>query len=193
MHLTPGSLSRINLTAAAMVAIGVTTVSVIDLSAHRVLGRSYPSQATALVQSPTASPRDLPVPFYNTGLSVVCIKVTNTSPADTRITALGLELPGAPSGFSLVWPVNTGLRLQERVTTIPGFPGVTLDLLLRTEARAAGGPPTGLAPGAPPALICLSGPFDPAVPIETMLNGVFVKFEHASGIGGDIGTWERRP
>ena len=89
--------------------------------AHRVIGRSN-ALHTALVQSPTASPVDLPIPIFNTGLSVICIRVSNTSANGARIGAVGLELPGEQSGFSLVLPVNTGLSIEEGVQGDPRVP-----------------------------------------------------------------------
>jgi hypothetical protein len=57
-----------------------------------------------------------------------------------------------------------------------------------------GRPRLGLAPGANPMTICVSGPFNRATPIETLLNGVFVRFESAEAASEatDIGVWERR-
>lgn len=164
------------------------------LSAHRVIGRTYPTLATAFVQSPTASPRDLPIPIFDTGVSVICFRVTNTSPAAARITALGLELPGQRTGFALLG-ARGGLTLVENVAGVPGFPDVTLDFALMPEGgldRSTAG--VGLAPGAPVTTFCVSGPFDPAVPIETLLNGVFVRFEAGAALGNvtDVGAWERR-
>jgi hypothetical protein len=159
--------------------------------AHRVVGRTYPALVTALVQSPTASPSDLPLPIFDTGLSVVCIKVTNTSRVDTRITAIGLELPGKLSGFSLIAPLDGGLSIQENVEGIPGFPGVALDVAVVTGGGFTGGRPRlGLPPSAAPTVICLSGPFDPKVPIETALNGVFVRFDSGDPLStaSDIGV-----
>jgi hypothetical protein len=168
----------------------------IDLSAHRVIGRTYPGVVGALVQSPTASPTDLPIPIFNTGLSVICIRVTNTtSPADVRITALGLELPGTLSGFSLLSPLDRGLAVQENVQQLPGFPDVTLDVSVVTGTNfTSGRPRLGLLPSTTPMTICLSGPFNPATPIETLLNGVFVRFEGGESYANatDIGVWERR-
>jgi hypothetical protein len=165
------------------------------LVAHRVIGRTYPGLVTALVQSPSASPVDLPIPLWDTGLSVVCFKVTNTSRVETRITAVGLELPGRLAGFSLVSPVDGGLSIQENVEGIPGFPGVALDVAVVTGGGFSGGRPRlGLPPSATPTVVCLAGPFDPKIPIETLLNGVFVRFDSgdAASTASDIGVWERR-
>jgi hypothetical protein len=156
----------------ALIALVALPVRVL---AHRVIGRAYPALVTALVQSPTASPSDLPIPIFDVGLSVVCLKVTNTSRIDTRITALGLELPGTLSGFALVSPLDSGLSIQENVTGLPGFPGVTLDVAVVTGGGFTGGRPRlGLPPSSTPTVICLSGPFDP------LSNAA------------DLGVWERR-
>ena len=177
-------------------AAGLLMVAATTLSAHRVIGVNYPTLATALVQSPRASTTDLPIPLFDTGLSVICMKVTNTSPVDTRITAVGLELPGALSGFALLTPHNGDLRLYENVGHVAGFPGVTLDFVAATGTNFTGGRPTpGIPPGTVPTTICVSGPFNPATPIETLLNGVFVRFDGGSAFHGaaDIGVWTTRP
>jgi hypothetical protein len=178
-----------------LLIIALVLVLGVPVMGHRVFGRNYPGLTSALVQSPSASPVDLPQALWDTGLSVICLKVTNTSPVDTRITAIGLELPGRASGFALVSPVDAGLTLQENVEGVPGFPGVTLDVALLTGTNFTGGRPRlGLAPGATPT-VCISGPFDSSTPIETLLNGVFVRFESADPAvdAPDIGVWERRP
>ena len=181
----------------AIAAVAVLVIiSATALRAHRVMGQNYPAVATALVQSPTASPVDLPVPIYNTGLSVICFRVTNSSTADTRITAIGLELPGSLSGFALLTPLDYGLSVFENVEQVPGFSGVTLDVVLSTGGSFANGHARlGLPPSTTPTTFCLSGPFNPTIPIETLLNGVFVRFESgdATRSVSDIGVWERRP
>ena len=94
--------------------------------------------------------------------------------------------------FALVSPVNAGLTIEERVQGVPGFPGVTLDLVLRPRATVAGAV-TGLPSTLPPVRACVSGPFDTTKPIETLLNGVFVAFQGGAGSAPDVGVWERRP
>lgn len=176
-------------------AVLVAAFSVV-LSAHRVVGTNHPTLATALVQSPTASPVDLPIPIFTTGLSVICFKVTNTSPVDTRITAVGLELPGTVSGFALVAPVASNLTLYEDVDHVDGYPDVRLDFVIATGHNFTGGVPRlGIPPGVPPLTFCVSGPFNQATPIETILNGVFVRFDGGAAFPGaaDVGVWERRP
>jgi hypothetical protein len=172
--------------AAALVVAGTS-----DVSAHRLIGRAYPTLATAFIQPPPAPNNDLPIPLWNTGLSVVCLRVTNTSPVDARITALGIDLPGARRrGFALLSPLERGVTLHENVGPVPGFAGVELDFALSTGATYE----SGIPPGPEPTVVCLSGPFDPALPIETMLNGAFVQFQggEATGNASDIGVWERR-
>ena len=188
------SFLRRPITLAIVAAALATSTSVV--LAHRVLGRTYPGFTTAFVQSPSASPVDLPVPLWDTGLSVACIRVTNTSTVDTRITAVGLELPGTLSGFALVTPLDRGLSIQENVGGIPGFTNVSLDVVVSTGGGfTSGRSRLGLVPGEQPTLICISGPFDPRVPIETVLNGVFVRFDSGdpNSTASDIGVWERRP
>jgi hypothetical protein len=190
--LRPGLRSR-RVVASLVVAL---VVSAAGVSAHRVIGRNYPAVATALVQSPTASPSELPVPIFTSGLSVICLRVTNTSSVDTRITAIGLELPGTLSGFALLSPLDYGLSVFENVEQVPGFPDVTLDFVLATGNGFTGGRPRlGLPPSTTPTQFCVSGPFSTTTAIETMLNGVFVRFEGAGSFQNvsDIAVWERRP
>jgi hypothetical protein len=184
MNIGNGTPRRLARVIAALVAVFFVLPAI--LSAHRVIGRKYPTLATALVQSPNASTSDFPIPLWNTGLSVVCLKVTNTSPGDARITGLGLDIPGVLSGFALIAPVNSGATLVENVGPVEGFPGVALDVAVITTP--------GLDRGTQPTTLCISGPFDPAVPIETLLNGVFVAFQGNGGLSSvtDIGVWERR-
>jgi hypothetical protein len=161
------------------------------LSAHRVKGQRDPIGHTAFVSSPTSA-ADLPVQIYETGLSVACFRLTNTSPANVNVTAIGLELPGELSGFALVSPLDRGWEIQENVTSPPGFPDVTLDFAVIAGRHFAGGHRRlGIEPGTAPATVCVSGPFDPAMSIETMLNGVFVAFRGPRG-ARDVGVWERR-
>jgi hypothetical protein len=187
---TRTALNRVSLVVfagvAALVAGGTSHVS-----AHRLIGRAYPTLATAFIQPPPAPNNDLPIPLWNTGLSVVCLRVTNTSPVDARITALGVDLPGARrGGFALVSPLRRGVTLHEDVGPVPGFAGVELDFALTTGSTYE----SGIPPGPEPTVVCMSGPFDPAVSIETMLNGAFVQFQgsEATGNARDIGVWERR-
>ena len=178
----------------ATLVAAILAVSTIELFAHRVIGVGDPIGHRALVQSPNPAPAvDMPIPVFDTGLSVACFRVTNTSLTGARITAIGLELSGELSGFALVSPLDRGLSIQENVE-VPGFPGVALDFAVVTGPNFTGGrPQLGLAPQAPPTLICVSGPF-PNEPIETMLNGVFVGFRGGEGAGNasDVGVWERR-
>jgi hypothetical protein len=178
---------------AVVIVVAFVVIIAARVSAHRVIGQNYPTMATALIQSPTASPTDLPIPIYSTGLSVICVRVTNTSVVDARIAAIGLELPGTRAGFALLTPLDLGMRIYENVGSVPGFPGVTLDLVL--AAAVPGSTLGGIPRNTTPTQICLSGPFDAAVPIETMLNGVFVLFDGGEALRGvsDIGVWERRP
>ena len=184
--------STVRLLAVLVVAVGLSASAVL---AHRVLGRNYPALVTALVQSPSASPVDLPIPLWDTGISVACLKVTNTSTIDTRITAIGLELPGKRSGFALVSPLDAGLSIQENVEGIRALPASRSTWRVTSAGGfTSGRPRLGLPPSPTPTVICISGPFDPKVPIETALNGVFVRFDSGdpNSTASDIGVWERR-
>jgi hypothetical protein len=181
--------------------VAVFSGGVMSVLAHSVVGIQYRDVHKALVQSPTIA-TDLPVPIFNTGLSVACFRVTNQSTVDSNITALGLEIPDVPdeiNGFALVSPVDRGWTLQEDVQ-VPGVPGVTLDFAVMTGGNFTGGHhrlgiPTG-EPG--PTRICVSGPFNvpPQAPktIETLLNGVFLAFKGGQGASNvlDVGVWVTR-
>ena len=167
-------------------------MAAIKVSAHRVIGVNHPALHVAAVRSPAASVTDLPVPIYNTGLSVVCFRVTNSSDT-SHITGVGLELPGDLSGFALVSPLDRGLSIEEGVD-VPGFPDATMDFAVVAGTHFAGGrSKNGIQKAEGAVTICVSGPF-PATPIETLLNGVFVGFRGDDPVtsGFDIGVWERR-
>lgn len=177
---------------AVLVLVGTVT-----LSAHDVIGRR--TRATAKVQSPNPGAIvDYPIPLvwkaWDTGLSVVCIRVTNNSPVDSRITAVGLELPGDLSGFSLLAPTDAGFSIEEEVEHVPGFPGVTLDFALVTGRNFTSGKPRlGLPPATTPTVFCVSGPFDRTLSIEQLLNGAFVRFQRVGDDhSNDVGVWVNR-
>ena len=115
----------------------VVVGAAIELSAHRVIGVNHPDLNVAAVRSPAAAPTDMPVPIFDTGLSVVCFKVTNSSDT-SHITGVGIELPGDLSGFALVSPLDRGLSIEEAVDT-PGFSDATMDFAVVTGTHFAGG------------------------------------------------------
>jgi hypothetical protein len=169
--------------------VGITAVKV---SAHRVIGVNHPTLNVAAVRSPAATVTDMPVPIYDTGLSVVCFRVTNSSD-NSHITGVGIELPGDLSGFALVSPLDRGLSIEEGVDA-PGFAEATMDFAVVTGTHFAGGrSKNGIQKAEGVVTICVSGPF-PNLPIETLLNGVFVGFrgDDPATSGFDIGVWERR-
>ena len=104
-------------------------------------------------------------------LVVVCFRVRNTSPFDSRLTAIGFELPGDLTGFTLISPTDSEFQVIEDVANVPGLPGVTLDFALTTGRTFGGGRPnSGLAPGSTLTTFCISGPFPPDVPLERLLD-----------------------
>ena len=137
---------------AVVAAVGAATT---QLFAHNVVGLI--AQHRARVSSPNPAPTvDVPVPFFDTGLSVACFLITNQSTTDANITAFGLALLDPPpedaGGFALVSPLDRGWTIQEDVS-VPGFPGVSLDFAVTTGGNFTGGhrrlgirPPT---PGEP--------------------------------------------
>lgn len=199
--------------------------SITGASAHVVRGGNFPSAAVAFVSSPTGE-SDAPVRILwtnvDTGLRVVCFYAANTSPNRVddpnwpRITAVGLELPGDPAGFSLLEPLDGNWQLVEGIQAdIPNRGTVTLDVAMIANVNPAGlagrGPnlPLGIPPGQTRARgngtrFCVGGPFPDTLPklgtpeesvnttIELLLNGVVVGFhrvEHA-GPSTDTGVWE---
>ena len=200
--------------------------SIAAVSAHVVRGGNSPNAAVAFVSSPTGE-LDAPVRIawggLDTELRVVCFYAANISPPRVddndwpRVTAIGLELPNAPAGFSLLEPLAEDWQLVEGIqATIPNRATVTLDVAIVANVNPAGfakqGPnlPLGIPPGQVRARgngtrFCISGPFPDTLPklggapgesvnttIELLLNGVVVGFhrvEHA-GPSTDIGVWE---
>jgi hypothetical protein len=197
----------------------------VGLSAHIVRGVVNPALATAFVSSPSAG-TDAPIKIMwsgrDTGLRVVCFSAANTSlpradDADSpRIIAVGFELPGSPSGFSLVEPRNDQWELVEgRTLEIADRGTVTLDFVIVARVNPAGwfrtGPHDrrGIPPGQPATRgsgtrFCVSGPFPDTLPdlsdpsksvattIEGIINGVVVGFQRVEpdGLSPDLGIWE---
>jgi hypothetical protein len=163
--------------------------------AHTYIGLHHERMVGARVQSPNANVVDKPVPIPGTDLSVVCFRVRNTGPADTRITAIGLDLPGEPTGFTLISPTDGNFRLIEQVHNVPGMPDVTLDFALVTGRTFPGGRPAdGLAPSTVLTTFCVSGPFDQNTAIERLLDrGVLRLKEEGDDELGDVLIWESRP
>jgi hypothetical protein len=217
-----------------IVAIALVVASAASLSAHVVKGLVSPDGATAFVSSPTLA-TDAPVAVKwttpttvtDTGLRVACFYAANTSsprfdhPDRPRLTSIGFELPGSPSGFALLSASDGGdWEIVEDVQALlPGHGPVTLDFAIVARATRA---PWWLAQAAHPAGIppgqagvrgsgtrfCVSGPFPDTLPdlttsdpddvaattIENLLNGVVVAFSGVYGNAGgrDVGVWESR-
>ena len=115
---------------------------------------------------------------------------------DSRITAIGLELPGEVTGFTLLSPTDSDFRLIEQVSQVPNLPDATLDFALVTGRTFGGGRPhSGLAPSVSLTTFCVSGPFAPNVPIERLLDRGVLRVQRAGADGelGDVAVWESRP
>jgi len=212
--------SRVARAAAGSGACIVAMLSVATLSAHRVKGLAS-AGATAFASSPSAG-TDTPIqlkwgtlPSGDSGLRVACFHVANTSveradrPGWPRVTGVGFELPGAPSGFALLEPLDGNWELDEDVQAILDDTSVTLDVAVvaRTNptGRTPGAPdsPRGIPPGQPGVpcsgpRFCVSGPFPPELvtgeptTIEQLLNGVVIGFHGVAAMhqGIDLGIWD---
>jgi hypothetical protein len=170
--------------------------SVSAVQAHTYVGLEHANLVRARVQSPNAPIVDMPISIQGTDLSVVCFKVRNTSTVDSRITAIGLELPGELTGFTLLDPTAGDFHLIEQVANVPGLPDVTLDFALVTGRTFAGGrPDSGLPPSTTLASFCVSGPFPLDVPIERLLDRGVLRVQRVGidGEWGDVAVWESRP
>ena len=181
----------------AHAAITVAIVfGVIDsIKAHNIKGINYPTQATARITSPNATVVDFPVPIFDTGLSVACFKVRNTSPSGAIITAVGLDLPGTYDDFNLVAPTNSIFHVQSQVDFRPFYSNRELDFAFLTGPRFNSSGRDGLEPSTQFMTMCVSGSFPAGLSIENMLNYVFVRFTNVGSIPGqqDIGIWENAP
>jgi hypothetical protein len=176
--------------------------------------KAFVSSPTTANDSPVAiqwvNPSSTPLTTYDTGLRVVCFFVANPSQADParpdwpRITSVGFELPGAPTGFALVDPVGGDWQLREDVPAKLSGQDITLDFTIvagvNPTGRTPGKPenPLGIPPGQPDLTrgagtrFCVSGPFPPQLTkIEDILNGVVVGFHGVEGNhqGVDAGVW----
>jgi hypothetical protein len=200
--------------------------SMAAVSAHVVRGGNFPNDAVAFVSSPTGE-SDAPVKIgwgaLDTELRVVCFYAANISLPRVddndwpRVTAIGLELPNAPAGFSLLEPIGEEWQLVEGIqAAIPNRGTVTLDVAIVANVNPAGLAQQGpnLLLGIPPGQVrargngtrfCISGPFPDTLPklggapgesvnttIELLLNGVVVGFHRVARRGPsiDIGVWE---
>ena len=175
--------------------------------AHNYYSLEGLTAVSARVQSPNATTTDLPIRIPGTDLSIMCFKVRNTTPDDSRITAIGFDLPGSPTGFTLLSPTDGRFQLIEQASQVPQLPDVTLDFALVTGRTFGGGQPNaGLPRSDTPTIFCVSGPFpeepDPAnpparrlVPIEDLLNLGVLRMQRVGldGEDGDVAVWERRP
>ena len=176
-------------------AVAIAALAVRAVSAHTYIGLEDPLSARARVQSPNSSAVDLPIPIPGTDLSVVCFRVRNTSPFDSRITAIGLEVPGDATGYTLISPTHCPFRLIEQVSNVPQLHGTILDFALVTGRTFGGGDPNaGLAPSATLTTFCVSGPFRRELAIEQLLNRGALRMQRvgADGEGGDVLVWESR-
>jgi hypothetical protein len=190
------STRNLSLRAAAYVALAAALGGAVA-HAHNYVGLEHGGGwVRARVQSPNAQVTDLPIPIPGTDLSIVCFRVRNTSLFDSRITAIGLELPGEATGFSLISATDGAFGLIEQVTHIPELRDVTLDFALVTGRTFGGGRPNaGLAPSSTLTTFCVSGPFLQDVPIERLLDRGVLRVQRVgpSGELGDVAIWENRP
>ena len=202
----------------ALVLLGILAVAAAArMSAHAIKGLAFPASATAFISSPTSG-SDVPIPVRwgaaDSGLRVVCFNVANTSPARVdrpewpRVTGAGFELPGAPSGFVLMEPLDGTWEIVEGVRqSLDGYGEVMLDFAVVTTPHENGRRrhhgPLGIPPGQAAVRgsgtrFCVSGPFpdelSPGQPttIEQLLNGVVVQFQRIDGNhdGRDLGVWD---
>ena len=187
-----------------------------SLSAHVVKGLVSPTLATAFVSSPSSGV-DAPIPIkwgtVDSGHRVVCFNVANTSPERLdrpgypRVTAAGVELPGEPSGFTLLEPLDGNWDLVEGARVrLTEDEKVTLDFAIvaretwwsRRPRDPQGIPPGQAAVRGTGTRFCVSGPFPDeiapgqATTIEQILNGVVVGFVGVAGNkhGFDLGVWD---
>ena len=197
---------------ATILLAAILVTSVATVSAHVVRGLGNPTLATAFVSSPTATQADAPIPVgwgsVDTGIRVACFNTANTSepsahdPNWPRITAVGFELPGQLSGFSLMAPLDGDWELVENVSTaVPNYPDVTLDfaVVARLTPAAIFHKKRFALLGIPPdqernqgTRFCVSGPFPTGLTIEQFINGVVVRFRRVEPhiLSSELGVWE---
>jgi len=203
---------------ALAVCASLLLVSLAVVSAHPVRGLRLPGSIGAFVSSPTPA-NDAPIPIRwgaeETGLRVICFNVANTSLSNPdrtgfpRVTGVGVELPGNPSGFALLAPLDGDWELVEGSSaSLPDHGSVDLDFAIvanvNPTGRTPGRPddPRGIPPEQKPergkgVRFCVSGPFPSTLPvvgdttIEKLLNGVVVEFDGVEGErrSTDAGVW----
>lgn len=207
-----GEGGRLRRSAARRLEVGFSLIAV---SAHTVRGIGEPS-ATAFVGSPTtASDRPVPIAWgtapnrFDQGSSVACFFVANTTMRSEgaewpRLTAVGFELPGAPSGFTLLAPQGGGWEIDEQVALATSRGSLTVDVAIvapvNPMGRSTSGDPRhlrGLPPNQPAGRgngtpFCIAGPFPAGLSIEQIINGVVVQFHNVQPHGPsiDLGLWD---
>ena len=187
---------RHSLTVRSVLCLVVALALGAVVHAHNYVGILDPVNARARVQSPNANVVDLPVPIPGTDLSIVCFKVRNTSPFDSRITAIGFDVPGSATGYTLVSPAEGPFHLIEDVSNVPELHDTTLDFALVTGRTFGGGQPDeGLAPSTTLTTFCVSGPFPQTLPVERLIDRGVVRMQRvgSDGSSGDVLVWESRP
>ena len=196
------------------VAVAVICLSLIAVSAHTVRGIADPS-VTAFVGSPTAG-TDQPLPVawgtgpsrFDTGMAVACFHVANTSVRPgaewPRVTAIGFELPGERSGFTLLSPLGEGWEVVENIDVATPRGALTVDFALVAPVNPVGrstignphrllglppNQPSGRGNGTP---FCVAGPFPPGLSIEQIIDGVVVRFHgvQPNGPSLEVGLWD---
>jgi hypothetical protein len=178
-------------------AVALALIGGAMLQAHTYVGIVDRVNARARVQSPNGSTVDFPIPIPGTDLSVVCFRVRNSSPYDSRITAIGFDVPGtAATGYTLISPTDSAFHLIEHVSNVPELHETTLDFALVTGRTFGGGQPNeGLAPSLTLTTFCVSGPFPQTVPIERLIDTGVVRMQRVGpdAESGDVLVWESRP
>jgi hypothetical protein len=201
-----------------LLAGGVLVIALANVDAHFVRGVTSPGLAAAFVSSLTSG-SDTPAKVswtsgavtVDTGLSVACFHVANSSPPRPdspgwpRITRVGFELPGSPGDFRLLAPSGSDWTIEENVQAFVAGHDVTLDFAIvarvNPTGRTPGEPfePLGIPPGQAErrgsgTRFCVSGRFPANMTIEGIIDGVVVEFHGLyPSTEAEAGVWHPTP
>ena len=180
-------LRRLTLSLATFAALAVGSAMTTYADTVFVVGNDTGSNATATVVS-----------TFNSNTNTLNLSVTNTSPFDARITAIGFDLP--PVGNSSSSGLNgfTGSTGNANFTfrngnlgNVPQFNNAVLDFGFTTSNNGnfnGGSPNNGIAPGQSSTFI-VSGQSFSGFTESQISSSIFVRFQRvgANGQGSDVG------
>jgi len=132
---------------------------------------------------------------FNDATNTLTLTLTNTSPFDARITAIGFDVfAGNANGFSgSTTPASGFIFSDADLGTVPQFNSAELDFGFITGNSGnfnGGSPNDGLAPGGTLTFTVTGAAFGNGLTEAQLAEDLFVRFQRvgADGEGSDVGT-----